>query len=80
VSCDAFKDRVGYRGQKYEVRFTNEDGLECIFGWQNEPAGGLADAAALHPGWSNVRVVPVEDGKAFAEAPKQKRASWEEPW
>jgi hypothetical protein len=56
--CDLFQDRVGYKGQKYEVRFT-EDGVEKVFGWQNEPSGGLADAAALHPGWTKVRVVLV---------------------
>ena len=62
MTCDLFKDRVGYKGQKYEVRFTDEDGKEHVFGWQNEPKGGLAEAAALHPGWSNVRVVPVKKG------------------
>jgi hypothetical protein len=57
--CDLFKDRVGYKGQKYEVRFRDEEGMDRIFGWQNEPEGGLAKAAALHPGWSDVRVVEI---------------------
>lgn len=59
MACGLFKDRVGYKGQKYEVRFTDEDGKDCVFGWQNEPEGGLAKSASLHPGWSNVRVVLV---------------------
>jgi hypothetical protein len=58
--CDLFKDRVGYKGQKYEVRFTDEDGKERVFGWQNEPRGGLADAVRLHPGWTKVRVVKIK--------------------
>lgn len=62
--CSAFDGRVGYKGQKYKVVFTDEDGKEHIFGWQNEKTGGLAKAAALHPGWSNVRVIKVTDTKA----------------
>lgn len=61
--CDLFKDRVGYKGQKYEVRFTDEAGVDRRFGWQNEAEGGLAEAAKLHPGWTNVRVVPVGEGR-----------------
>ena len=60
--CDICKDRVGYRGQKYEVRFTDADGKDRVFGWQNEPEGGLANAAALHPGWTNVRIVETDNG------------------
>ena len=54
--CDRFKDRVGYKGQKYEVRFTR-DGEEHVMGWQNESSGGLAEAAKLMPGVTSVRVV-----------------------
>jgi hypothetical protein len=56
--CDRFKNRVGYKGQKYAVMFT-EGEVDRVFGWQNEPEGGLTEAAALYPGWSNVRVVRV---------------------
>ena len=56
--CDRFKDRVGYKGQKYEVRFTR-DGKEQVFGWQNESTGGLAEAARLMPGVTNVRIVEI---------------------
>ena len=58
--CDRFADRVGYKGQKYAVLFKDEDGKNCIYGWQNEPDGGLAKSAALHPGWTDVRIVPVD--------------------
>ena len=57
--CSLFENRVGYRGQRYEVRFTNEDGEEKVFGWQNERDGGLEKSARLHPGWSKVRVVDL---------------------
>jgi hypothetical protein len=57
--CDRFKDRVGYRGQKYEVRFTR-DGEEHVMGWQNESEGGLAKAGKLMPGVTAVRIVEVK--------------------
>ena len=60
-SCDLLKDRLGYNGQKYQVQFTHADGTVRTFGWQNEPEGGLAESAALHPGWTNVRVLPVPE-------------------
>lgn len=60
MTCQLLKDKVGYRGQKYEVHFS-EDGVDRIFGWQNESSGGLAEAAVLHPGWTDVRVIPVSD-------------------
>jgi hypothetical protein len=58
MACNYFKDRVGYRGQKYEVRYTR-DGEEKVMGWQNQPSGGLEDAAKLMPGVTATRVVPV---------------------
>jgi hypothetical protein len=57
--CDRFKDRVGYKSQKYEVRFTR-DGVEHVMGWQNEASGGLENSAKLMPGVTATRVVPVE--------------------
>lgn len=59
MTCLLFKDRVGYRGQRYEVRFKDETGTERVFGWQNEPKAGLAQAARLHPGWTAVQVVDL---------------------
>jgi hypothetical protein len=58
--CNLFHNKVGYRGQRYEVRYTDEQGAEHVFGWQNQPKDGLAKAARLHPGWSKVRVVDLE--------------------
>lgn len=61
MNCDRFKDRVGYKGQKYEIRFIDkETGKERVFGWQNESKGGLADACRKAPWAKNVRIVPVE--------------------
>ena len=59
--CHRFDGRVGYRGQKYEVRFVR-NGKESVFGWQNESSGGLADAAKLMPGVTNVRIVECGAG------------------
>lgn len=47
--CDRLKDHVGYRGQKYGVWYTR-DGEEELMGWQNEPSGGMEEAAKLMPG------------------------------
>ena len=58
--CDRFKDRAGYKGQKYAVYFTR-DGAEQLMGWQNEPEGGLAKAAALMPGVTGTRIETVHD-------------------
>jgi hypothetical protein len=57
--CDSFKNRSGYAGQRYAVFYTR-DGKEHRMGWQNNPAGGLEDAAKLMPGVTATRVSPVE--------------------
>ena len=53
--CDKFKGKIGYQGQKYAVYFTR-DGEEKLMGWQNEPSGGLEDAAKLMPGVESTSV------------------------
>ena len=35
--------------------------------WQNEPSGGLEEAAKLMPGVTATRVVPVEKGSTDGE-------------
>lgn len=60
IMCDRFKGRVGYKGQKYAVMYTR-DGVETQMGWQNQPSGGLEDAAKLMPGVTATRVVPVDE-------------------
>ena len=63
--CNRFA--TGYRGQAYEVYFTR-DGEEHRMGWQNQPSGGLEDAAKLMPGVTSTRVAPVsEEQKAEYE-------------
>ena len=56
--CDMFKDRVGYKGQKYAVYYTR-DAKEKMMGWQNQPSGGLEDAAKLMPRVTSTRVALV---------------------
>lgn len=66
--CDRFKDRVGYKGQKYEVRFTDKDtGKECVFGWQNESEGGLANACRSAPWAEDVRVIEAAQSRKTGE-------------
>ena len=49
MTCDRFKDRVGYKGQKYVVVATPADGgAEQQIGWQNEPFGGLDDMVNVY--------------------------------
>lgn len=59
VICDSFKNRSGYKRQKYAVFYTR-DGEEHRMGWQNESSGGLEDAAKLMPDVTSTRVAEVE--------------------
>lgn len=57
-TCASMRGRVGDRGQRYEVVVRDaETGRPFVVGWQNEPSGGLADAAAKHPSWTDVQVI-----------------------
>ncbi len=59
--CRRFEGQVGYQGQKYEVQILEHDATEWhTFGWQNEPKGGLVDAAKLWPIVKEVRIVKVK--------------------
>lgn len=64
--CHRFDGHVGYKGQKYEVRYTNASG-EHVMGWQNESSGHLADVAKIMPGVTSVRIVPVAEKVENAE-------------
>lgn len=77
MACNLLKDKVGYKGQRYEVRFTDEEGVERVFGWQNENSLGLVEAANLHPGWSEVHVVDLCTCKIDKTRRKQHLASCE---
>lgn len=52
---------VGYKGQRYEVRYTVLDsGEEKVFGWCNDPTGGaLLESVNLWPSASGGRVVDL---------------------
>ena len=49
---------TGYKGQKYAVYYTRE-GKEHLMGWQNNPTGGLEEAATLMPGVTSTLIAPV---------------------
>ncbi len=56
-NCDA---HVGYKGQKYEVRFT-ELGRVRVYGWTDDPTGGtLVESINAHPTWKDPVVIEVE--------------------
>ncbi len=61
MTCSRFDGRVGYKGQKYAVEYKSvETGEWKVFGWQNEPEGGLLNSVRLWPAASDGRIVPVE--------------------
>ena len=47
---------AGDRGQRYEVRFT-EDGAEKVLGWSESYPQGYVDAINVHPVWHSPRVI-----------------------
>ena len=57
MSCNKFN--VGYKGQRFEVRYTRDEETK-VFGWTNERDGGvLADSAKLMPGVVKVEVIDL---------------------
>jgi|GEM_PF-4167537 len=58
--CKKMKQNSGYRGQEFAVYYTR-DGEEKLMGWQNNPSGGLEDAAKLMPGVTATSVRPVHE-------------------
>lgn len=73
MTCQLLKDKVGYKGQKYEVRYKKDSSAReqgvMVFGWQNQKTGGLVDAVKLMPGVSDaytVRVCPDANGNPVA--------------
>lgn len=56
---------VGDLGQRYEVRYTDDDGVEKVFGWTNEADGGaLVSSIELNPSMHSPRVVDRQAGQA----------------
>lgn len=54
---------VGDCGQRYEVRYIDDDGDEKVFGWTNEADGGaLVKSITAHPVWHSPRVVDRHAG------------------
>jgi hypothetical protein len=60
--CDLFKERVGYRGQRYEHSCLSDDeDRRIVLGWsdtQNDPA--FANMVDLRPGFSQYECVDLE--------------------
>lgn len=50
---------TGDRGQRYEVRYQDEKGVEHVLGWADTAASvrQLRKAIDAHPAWSKPRVI-----------------------
>lgn len=60
VACTLSTVRTGYNGQRYEVQFTDGEGLVKVFGWTNDSDGGLLCASVkAHPEWHSPRIVDL---------------------
>lgn len=54
---------VGDRGQRYEVRYFDEDGASKVFGWTDDYTGGaMVESIKLHPSMSRPHVVDRQPG------------------
>lgn len=58
--CGRFN--VGDKGQRYEVRYKDRDGVEHVFGWTDAADGGvLVKSINLNPSMAFPRVVDRRD-------------------
>jgi hypothetical protein len=48
---------IGDKGQRYEVRFTDEDGSEKVMGWSESYPQNYIDAIEAHPAWHSPKVI-----------------------
>jgi hypothetical protein len=59
------KDHVGYKGQRYEVRYIDGDGVEQVMGWTNDANdNAFTDAIKAHPVWHSPKIVDLGAGRA----------------
>ena len=49
-------EKLGDKGQRYEIRAQDEDGQEFVVGWGETPDAWEA-AIAAHPSWHSRRVI-----------------------
>lgn len=61
MSCDRFKDKVGYKGQSHVIKAEWPDGTTRKLGWQN--GTDLSGWASLAKAWQlkNLRAEPVTE-------------------
>ena len=52
---------TGDMGQRYEHRADDEDGIEFVIGWSNDP-DTFKSTVDLHPSWMNHRAIDREAG------------------
>lgn len=48
---------VGDRGQRYEVRYLDEDNEERVMGWSESYPHNYVAAVKAHPSWHSPRVI-----------------------
>jgi hypothetical protein len=60
--CDVFKERVGYRGQKFEHScFDDDQDRRRVLGWSNTKDDPAFVAMVKHrPGWSQYQCVELQ--------------------
>lgn len=50
--------KVGDKGQRYELRFIDGNGKECIAGWTDGADGKpFIEAINLHPAWHSPKII-----------------------
>jgi hypothetical protein len=68
TTCRRFKDRVGYRGQKYAVVGDREDGSKTTLGYQNaDTIGDAWNKLAHHFRLRNLRLEEMKQGEQADE-------------
>ena len=61
----------GYHGQQYEVRALDENRIEFVVGWTDDPNGApLVGMVQKHPSWSSARVLECRQRRR-KEPPKK---------
>lgn len=58
--------KVGDKGQRYEVRYTDNEGAEKVMGWAETTEGtdNLSKAIELHPAFHSPKVIDRKAAKS----------------
>ena len=59
-------NRIGDKGRRYEIRCKDEDGVDMVIGWSDDPEA-FQGAVDLHPSWHSRYVVDRNETKAKSQ-------------